>query len=283
MSSSSFDTKHEEMIHDIQMDFFGKKMATCSSDRSVKIFDTSNEEEPKLLANLKGHDGPVWQVSWAHPSFGNILASCSFDHKVIIWKETSNVWSIIKQFKHDSSVNSISWSSPDFGLCLVAASSDSSISITTSVDGVTWSTSYLKGAHKIGVNCVNFSQNEQKFVSGGGDNAVRIWTYNNAKWKEEEKLEGHTDWIRDVAWAPNVGLNYETIASCSQDRTVIIWTKEDESQWIKKQVLPKFPGTVWKLSWSVTGNILAVSGSDNAVTLWKEGEDGNFKNISTMK
>ena len=54
MTSSSFDTKHENMIHDIQMDFFGKKMATCSSDRTVKIFETSNEEEPKLLANLKG-------------------------------------------------------------------------------------------------------------------------------------------------------------------------------------------------------------------------------------
>jgi protein transport protein SEC13 len=213
------------------------------------------------------------------------LASCSFDHKVIIWKETSNVWSIIKQYNHDSSVNSISWSSPEFGLCLVAASSDSSISVTTSTDGNKWNTLYIKGAHKIGCNAVHFSPTEHKFVSGGGDNLVKIWSFsNNSKWEEEQTLEGHADWIRDVSWSPNVGLNYETIASCSQDRTVVIWTKgSEDGKWTKKQTLPKFQGTVWKLSWSVTGNILAVSASDNSVSLWKESEDGNYKNISTMK
>lgn len=32
----------------------------------------------------------------------------------------------------------------------------------------------------------------------------------------EEKLEGHTDWVRDVAWAPSIGLPLSRIASCSQ-------------------------------------------------------------------
>ena len=40
-----------------------------------------------LQADLLGHEGPVWQVTWAHPKFGSLLASCSFDHKVIVWKE----------------------------------------------------------------------------------------------------------------------------------------------------------------------------------------------------
>jgi len=42
------------------------------------------------------HEGPVWQVTWAHPKFGNILASCSYDCKVIIWKET-NGWAKVKE------------------------------------------------------------------------------------------------------------------------------------------------------------------------------------------
>ena len=33
------------------------------------------------------HTGPVWQVAWAHPKYGHILASCSYDGKVLIWKE----------------------------------------------------------------------------------------------------------------------------------------------------------------------------------------------------
>ena len=35
------------------------------------------------------HEGPVWEVCWAHPKFGVILASCGYDRKVIIWKEVS--------------------------------------------------------------------------------------------------------------------------------------------------------------------------------------------------
>ena len=29
-------------------------------------------------------------------------------------------------------------------------------------------------------------------------------------------LEGHTDWVRDVAWAPNIGLPRSYIATASQ-------------------------------------------------------------------
>lgn len=29
----------------------------------------------------------VWQLAWAHPRFDTLLASCSYDRKVIIWKE----------------------------------------------------------------------------------------------------------------------------------------------------------------------------------------------------
>lgn len=31
----------------------------------------------------------MWQVAWAHPSFGTILASASYDGKVFIWKQDS--------------------------------------------------------------------------------------------------------------------------------------------------------------------------------------------------
>jgi protein transport protein SEC13 len=48
------------------------------------------------------------------------------------------------------------------------------------------------------------------------------------------------------------------------------------------KVLPKFPDVVWRVSWSITGNILSVAGGDNKVTLWKEGLDSEWKCISTL-
>lgn len=78
---NTVDTGHEDMIHDAVMDYYGLRLATCSSDNSVKIFDLKNGTQ-SLVADLKGHIGPVWQVAWAHPKFGNLLASCSYDRYV---------------------------------------------------------------------------------------------------------------------------------------------------------------------------------------------------------
>ena len=53
---STVDTGHEDMIHDAQMDFYGTRLATCSSDRSVKIFDVRDGTQT-LAADLRGHEG----------------------------------------------------------------------------------------------------------------------------------------------------------------------------------------------------------------------------------
>ncbi len=67
----------------------------------------------------------MWQVAWAHPMFGNMLASGScvgpldqrvvrqltgccgprrYDRRVIIWKETPAGWENVKEYReHESS------------------------------------------------------------------------------------------------------------------------------------------------------------------------------------
>ena len=76
------------------------------------------------------HEGPVWQLAWAHPRYGQILASCSYDRKVILWREEHGSWSqLYIHSQHDSSVNSVQWSPYEHGLVLACGSSDGSISI----------------------------------------------------------------------------------------------------------------------------------------------------------
>ncbi len=53
---------------------------------------------------------------------------------------------------------------------------------------------------------------------------------------------------------------------------MIIWTNENSGAggaWTSK-TLHTFDDVAWHVSWSVSGNMLAVSGGDNKVTLWKE-------------
>ncbi|AWU75958.1 hypothetical protein CAS74_004572 [Pichia kudriavzevii] len=285
---------HDDLIHDAVLDYYGKRLATCSSDKTIKIFAIENDQH-RLIETLRGHEGPVWQVGWAHPKFGVILASCSYDGAVLVWKEENGVWSLITEHRvHSASVNSISWAPEEYGALLLCTSSDGSASVIEFVaDGST--KNFVFDAHSIGVNagtwapCFTDGKNieDRRIVTGGCDNLVKIWRFQ----KDgngvvlEDSLQGHTDWVRDVAWSPcNLGKAY--IATASQDRTVLIWTKgtsEEGAVW-KKTLLTKdkFPDVCWRASWSLSGNILAISGNDK-VTLWKETLDGSWESAGEVE
>ncbi|CAA0820216.1 Protein transport protein SEC13 homolog B [Striga hermonthica] len=301
MPAQKIETGHNDIIHDVSMDYYGKRVATASSDSTIKIIGLGHNSTSQHLATLTGHRGPVWQVAWAHPKFGSALASCSYDGRVIIWKEVSqNEWTQSHSFDdHKSSVNSIAWAPHELGLCLACASSDGSISVHTArPDGGGWDTTRIERAHPVGVTSVTWapalalvgpdgSEPVQKLASGGCDNTVRIWKLDNGNWKMDcfPALQMHSDWVRDVSWAPNLGLPKSTIASGSQDGTVVIWTVGKEGEQWEGKVLKDFKAPVWRVSWSLTGNLLAVasdgdknaSGGDKNVTLWKEAVDGEWQ------
>ena len=56
-----------------------------------------------MLVSFFSHEGPVWQVAWAHPMFGNLLASCSYDRRVIVWKEAGNEYQVLYESQHHDS------------------------------------------------------------------------------------------------------------------------------------------------------------------------------------
>jgi len=41
----------------------------------------------QLATTQQAHSAPVTRLSWAHPEYGTILASCSFDKLVKVWEE----------------------------------------------------------------------------------------------------------------------------------------------------------------------------------------------------
>lgn len=104
----SIETEHNNIIHDAQLDYYGKRLATASSDYNITIFEIIGENQYNQIERLTGHEGPVWQVSWAHPKFGVILASCSYDRSIIIYRESPpGTWSRVHKHEdlHTSSVN----------------------------------------------------------------------------------------------------------------------------------------------------------------------------------
>ncbi|GIM16627.1 hypothetical protein Vretimale_19194 [Volvox reticuliferus] len=296
---SNFDSGHTDMVHDAQLDYYGRRLATCSSDRTVRVFDIVGDRHHHL-AELRGHEGPVWQVCWAHPKFGSILASCSFDHRVIIWKEgLGNQWQqayITPRNLHTASVNGISWAPYELGLILACASSDGCVSLLEYKSDGTWEVNKLPGGHTVGCTAVSWAPANapgalvstkqpqsgpvKRLVTSGCDNLIKVWRYGEMGWTEEEVLAGHTDWVRDVAWAPSLGLPKNTIASASQDGQVFVWSEGLSGGGWERKLVHDFKAPVWRVSWSTTGSILAVSDGNNNVTLWKESMDGIWQEIN---
>lgn len=300
--ATTFDTLHEDMIHDVQLNYYGRRLATCSSDRKIKIFDVDENSQIKQTSELIRHEGPVWQVAWAHPKFGTLLASAGYDRRVIIWREgNKNEWvPIFEWTDYQLSVNSIAWAPHEFNVPILAtASSDGNITILA-LKGETFAVEAKFNADKTGVNSISWapaispaslvrsggpSVPVKMLVSGGCDRKVKIWvaSEDGSTYTPHTLNPEHKDWVRDVAWAPSIGLPSSTIASCSQDGSVFIWTKTDaNSDWTVKELPKPKDQVVWRVSWSTAGNILAVSSSDNKVNLWRETPDGEWENISAL-
>ncbi|VDK32101.1 unnamed protein product [Taenia asiatica] len=85
--SKSVHSNHADLIHDVAYDYYGQRMATCSSDQMIKIWDLRDDQEWECTARWRYHLGSVWRVCWAHPEFGQIIATCSFDRTIAIWEE----------------------------------------------------------------------------------------------------------------------------------------------------------------------------------------------------
>ncbi|CBZ52515.1 hypothetical protein NCLIV_023040 [Neospora caninum Liverpool] len=239
---STFDTSHAGCLHSVEFDFFATRLATASSDRTIRLWSVSTPPEvstgangahevtPKaatFLQELRGHEGPVWQVRWAHPSFGNLLASCGYDRRVIIWQQTSPATGLQSQHgrvfpaaaqslfapvytneDHTASVNSIAFCPHELGLHLAAGSSDGSVSVLSlSADavaqgagmqgGLCWSRKAF-AAHFNGVNSVAWAPfrpdaqggQELLLATGGCDSQVRLWRVDPAtqEWQQLHQL-----------------------------------------------------------------------------------------------
>jgi protein transport protein SEC13 len=63
-----------------------------------------------------------------------------------------------------------------------------------------------------------------------------------------------------------------------------VWVQNPGSAWEKKTLGDNyiFEDVVWRVSWSVSGALLAVSSGDNKVTLWKENLEGVFEQVGEV-
>jgi len=53
-AASRFIPGHEDLVHDLSYDYYGRRLATCSSDRRLKIWDLEGSEWRKAGEVVSG-------------------------------------------------------------------------------------------------------------------------------------------------------------------------------------------------------------------------------------
>jgi WD40 repeat protein len=74
---------HSNWVTSVSFSPNGKSIVSCSSDKTVRVWDV---ESGKEICTLEGHAGTVWSVSFS-PN-GKSIVSGSWDKTIRVWDVT---------------------------------------------------------------------------------------------------------------------------------------------------------------------------------------------------
>jgi len=354
--SSAIPAGHKDLIHDVAYNWHGKRMATCSSDQHVKIWERDEVNKTwTCSASWKTHFGSVWKVDWAHPEFGQVIATCSFDRTAAIWEEVAggspqisssdkkkvlsanektlsssgsavgghnNSHNWVKRTSlvdSRTSVTDVKFAPRHLGLMLATCSADGIVRVYEATDIMNlseWSLQHEIPC-KVALSCLSWNPSLARFhppmlAIGSDDQSssgskVFVYEYSESarRWLRIDAFTAMTDLVHDIAFAPNLGRSYHVLAIASKELKMLaikplsgphLTTTQnsavkriDDSQSTVTKYDIRMAGqyndhgsSVWRVSWNVTGTILASAGDDGQVKLWKSDYLDHWKCSATL-
>ncbi|KAI6653796.1 Nucleoporin seh1-like isoform X2 [Oopsacas minuta] len=310
-------TSHVDTIHDATFDFSGQRLATCSADQHVCVWDTKADGQWECTTKFPAHKGPIWRIDWAHPQFGQLLVTCSFDCCVSIWQENTRIDSAgkhtlqwdkeITRLDSQSSVSDVRFAPHYYGLKFASCSYNGYVRIYEAKDIMRlndWTLSHefqsLNGASSI---CWSQSSLFHMLLAVGSDDpnaaAKHIGIYQlhvpSNKWRSilDEQTENVFRKVNDISFANWMGRSYHSLAVGGIGLYVVkIKPLENSSsaesdfhytfQHIPLREVDKQVVEVWRVHWNITGDMLIASTNERRVTIWKQAGPNNFEIVKEL-
>ena len=238
---------HKDWIYSSAISPDGRRIASASDDKTVKVWDTATGTE---LMTLKGHK--EWVRSVVFSPDGTHIASGGGDKTIKIWD--SETGTEVMTLKHDNYVYSVAFS-PD-GKRIASGGGDKTIKVWDSATGIEIKT--LTG-HEADIYSVTFSPDGKQIASGSSDKTIKVWDVNSGN--EVMTLKGHKEYVGSVFFSPD-GTN---IASGSGDKTIKIW---DAATGVEKMSISGHTGEVISITFSPDGKRIVSGSGDTTIKVW---------------
>jgi len=278
-------TGHADLIHDFTYDFYGKRLATCSSDQVIKIWKKMGRDWRLQQELHHQHHGSIQRISWAHPKFGDIIASCASDYNIHVFVSTGSTFAYKTQLsKPKDIIRDCQFAPEHYRLALASASADGTVQFWEAEDITDLRRWDCRHSITVGrkANCLSWnpSKYETASLAIGSSENITVWAFDSKanNWFRAYELYSGSDVIT-VHWAPNLGRRYHLIAfGCRHpneplrvakiiDQNVEIFELVDHEE--------ESPATCWRVCWNITGTLLACSLDNGKTIVWKhDSEEG---------
>lgn len=238
---------HNSYIWDIRPNPDGQRVATCSEDQTVKVYDLATETQQ---AELSVAPTIGRTIAWLD---SETLAVGNIDGTILLWQPFTQSADVQTIAAHADIVNSLSWYANS--ATLASSSSDGTVKLWQLPTGTCLQVQSFDG---IPVRWAAWSPAEQTLACALEDGTLTLWRPSKGTL---QPLKGHTNTVWSVDWSPNG----QVIASASNDATIRLW---EASTGRCLKVLQGHQNWVWYARWHPHRALMASGGHDGSLRLW---------------